>query len=350
MEGEPKLGRCPALPDKSPGESAPLRLFPASDPSAQSVRRARPLPLAAPFVIAALLSLVLLEGTLARTLIPLGFALAAVLVAVRVRRNEQEHAQTPQRGLLLAEDRLSFMGGDQETPLLSTHANFGLTLLAPPKRDRIIALFSSALGTFYAGAHLDAASRRLFGAHLDRLVTVNPEEAVLDAVGPDGEPLFLSPADLLALIEALTRENATCLDRFVLTDARGAKITLDGRTLYVGERLIDLSAVLEWRSILFQENLGQTIGLYQGTWIRQGNTEIVFIALVPFLGPIFGVDLDLEASDRGVLRDLRLMQGTPAEPPPSEQRVAVDRLLMLPIRAALERSPLPTKRSSHANA
>jgi hypothetical protein len=37
------------------------------------------------------------------------------------------------------------------------------------------------------------------------------------------------------------------------------------------------------------------------------------------------------------------MQASPEAPPPSEQRVAIDRLFMLPVRSALDRAP----RASH---
>jgi hypothetical protein len=39
------------------------------------------------------------------------------------------------------------------------------------------------------------------------------------------------------------------------------------------------------------------------------------------------------------LRDLRLMQGAVAEPPPRELRRAIDRVFMLPLRRALDRAP-----------
>ena len=34
--------------------------------------------------------------------------------------------------------------------------------------------------------------------------------------------------------------------------------------------LLDLSAPLEWRAIVFQESFGSAVAVYQGTWIRQG--------------------------------------------------------------------------------
>jgi hypothetical protein len=40
-----------------------------------------------------------------------------------------------------------------------------------------------------------------------------------------------------------------------------------------------------------------------------------------------------------LLRDLKLMQSAPGEPPPRELRLAVERVFMLPLRQALDRAP-----------
>jgi hypothetical protein len=92
--------------------------------------------------------------------------------------------------------------------------------------------------------------------------------------------------------------------------------------------------------------------VYQGTWVRQGDSELVLVCLLPSLGPAIFADIDLAGLDRaegrapkaplsGLLRDIRLMQATPEPPPPTEQRVAIDRHFMLPIRCALDRAPRP---------
>lgn len=135
-------------------------------------------------------------------------------------------------------------------------------------------------------------------------------------------------------------------------DARGAPLVLNGgerRELRVGDRVLDLSAPIEWRGIVFQEGLGQAIAVYQGTWIRQGSTEIVLVSLLPSLMSAGAQGIaengSLAGLDRSVLRDLRLMQAVPEEPPPVEQRVAIDRLFMLPVRYALDRAPRPSKHS-----
>lgn len=43
--------------------------------------------------------------------------------------------------------------------------------------------------------------------------------------------------------------------------------------------------------------------------------------------------------DRAVLRDLRLMQASAETPLSREQRHAIERLLMMPIRSSLDRAP-----------
>ena len=82
----------------------------------------------------------------------------------------------------------------------------------------------------------------------------------------------------------------------------------------------------------------------------QGGTEIVLVSLLPALGPLPGSDLDLSTVDRAVLRDLRLMQASPEQPPPAEQRVAIERLFMLPLRSALDRAPRPSRLPDRAQA
>jgi hypothetical protein len=275
---------------------------------------------------------------------------------------EQPSCPPASRGLELDGERLAFRAGSSlasgiasiastsADTLLRLDAPFGVTLLASPRRDRVLALFSSATGTFYLGAVFDAAARRAFAPLLDRSFTVVGDDAGMDAIGPDGEPLVLAPDELASLLDALVEQSPTCLERFVLTDARGASLTLDGRHLCIGDRAVDLNAPLEWKPIVFQEAFGQMIAVYQGTWIRQSSTELTLVSLLPALGPAFGADLDVGTLDRAVLRDLRLMQASPEPPPPSEQRVAIDRLFMLQVRSALDRAPRASRQPDRAQA
>jgi hypothetical protein len=276
---------------------------------------------------------------------------------VRLARGERQRLERIGRGVALDADRLAFLSDQpagtlwgQSTDLLLIDAPFGVTLLTSPRRDRLIALLSSASGTFYLGAAFDAAARRAFAPLLDRSFTIVGDDAGMEAIGPDGEPLVFAPDELASLLDALVEQSPSCLDRFVLTDARGATITLDGRRLCVGDREVDLEAPLEWKPIVFQEAFGQAVAVYQGTWIRQSSTELTLVSLLPALGPAPGADLDPSALDRSVLRHLRLMQATPEAPPPNEQRVAIDRLFMVPVRSALDHAPRASRQPQPAQA
>ena len=76
--------------------------------------------------------------------------------------------------------------------------------------------------------------------------------------------------------------------------------------------------------------------------------SLVLVALVPsILGhPSPPESTGIAELDRALLRDLRLTYAAAGEPPPAEQRVAVDRLFVLPVRAALDGAP---RASSHGS-
>jgi hypothetical protein len=341
------------------------RSFPALDPTAPppATLPRKQLALAAALGVAALLCAVLPTIAALRVALPIALVIAAAVVLRRAQREAAAHAppartsrtslvparsRTP-RVVRLDAERLTLDMAEPQA-LLELDAPFGVTLLASPRRDRLVAMLSSPAGTYYVGAAFDATARRSFASLLDRALTVAPDDAGLEAVGPDGEPLLLSPEDLGALVDTLVEASPACLDRFVLTDARGGSLTLDGRHLHVGDRDVDLTAPLEWKPIVFQEAFGAAVAVYQGTWVRQGGTELVLVSLLPALGPPPGAELDLADVDRAVLRDLRLMQASPEQPPPPEQRVAIERLFMLPVRSALDRAPRASHQPDRAQA
>jgi hypothetical protein len=118
---------------------------------------------------------------------------------------------------------------------------------------------------------------------------------------------------------------------------------------------VDLTRPLEWRPILFQESFGHAVFLYQGTWVRQGTVEVVLVALLtPSFLEVSGRSADIPRPsqpppselDRLAARDQRLLQAAPADPPPAEQRVALDGLFVVPLRAALDRAPRASSRRS----
>ncbi len=274
---------------------------------------------------------------------------------------------------------------------------FGVTLLCNRKRDRVAAAITSPTGCFLVAARLSprkassekalsqkalsqkalsqkglsqkalsqkalsqkglsqkasslrassqevADDRRADAAFLRRATVISSEEVALDAIGPDGEPIELDFRDFRALIETLEAIDPSCTDRVLLSDPSGAPLQLDGEDLEVRGRHFDLSRPLEWRSILFQEQFGQALTLYQGTWIRQGAEEVVLVSLLPPSvldpSPLDYVSAGQPELDLAAMRDQRLMQASAGEPPPHEQRVAVDGLFMLPLRVALDQAP-----------
>ncbi|WP_437309776.1 IMP dehydrogenase [Sorangium sp. So ce388] len=307
-----------------------------------------------PLFVAALVLVATARSLMVRALLPIALVAAAVALLARGRRRPLlPPAQASRRGLSIDGDQLLLQarGGAAQHLLLPLRERFGVTLLATPRRDRLVALLSSGAGMSSIGASFDGPSHRTFAALLDRASVVGSDEVGLAAIGPDGEPISLGPAAFAALLDELALRSPGCLERFFVTDARGAALSLDGRELRAGGRVFDLSAPLEWRAFVFQEALGQAIAEYQGTWVRQGTSEIVLVCLLPAMSPALdGLSASLGPLDRGALRDLRLMQGLPESPPSAEQRVAIDRLLMVPIRSALDKAPRPAAQAPRARA
>lgn len=255
----------------------------------------------------------------------------------------------PRRGVSLERGALSFHP-EQGSPkvAMSLLEPFGMTLVTNPKRDRLVAVWSSASGLFYVGTSLDAASRRALAPLIMRAFTSLGDEAALPAIGPDGAPLDLSPSDFAALFFAVEELDPACVERIVASDARGAPFKLDGRELMIGDRRFDLDAPLEWRPFVFEEAFGQAIAVYQGTAIRQGGSEAVLVSLSlqPSMLPLHEGEDGMV--DRAMIRDLRLMQAVAEAPPPREKRVAIDRLFVLPMRSALDRGRAASGSSSRA--
>jgi hypothetical protein len=274
-------------------------------------------------------------------------ALMALAISLQSRSATKERSR--HRGVLLDGSRLFFQTATAAPRcVVSLRDPFGMTLVKSLERDRIVAAWSSPEGLFYAGTSLDKAGRRTLGPIFDRAFTVLGDDAALEAIAPDGQALELLPADFASLVLAVDEIDPACQHRLVLSDARGAPLTLDGRELVVGDRRFDLEAPLEWRPFVFQEALGQSVTVFQGTSIRQGGREAVLVSLLPSFVP-FEVH-DSSQFDRAMLRDLRLVQAGAEDPPPRDGRVAIDRLFVLPVRSALDTAPHANRRASRARA
>lgn len=298
------------------------------------------------FALAAILAVVL-RNTLLRIALPSALLLAAAVLLRTAWKLAAHEKKKRQRGLRFEGQRLWFQspGRAAEQTLLITNPKnlFGITLFATPHRDRVLMMITSEFGTFCVGSRFDASARRMFVPLLELAFTVTSDEDVLEAIGPDGKPLMLENKHFAGIIHAIADRAGACFERIVQSDAQGAPVLLNGSELHIGDKTFDLCAPLDWRGIVFQENMGQSVVVYQGTWLSQGADEVVLVSLLPSIMSV-GLSGILEgapisALDRGVLRDLRLMQMSPESPPPNERRVAVDRLLMLPLRNAIDAAP-----------
>lgn len=304
--------------------------------------------IALPLILSALIAVAVVQNLALRVGIPLLFLTAAFVLVARGWRRSSDRASAP-RGVSVDGRGVFFrpQGGPAQN-VVPMREPFGMTLVTSPRRDRVVAVWSSPEGLFYVGSTFEGTPRRALGPLFERAFTAVGDDAALEAIGPDGAPLELSPSDFAALVYAVEELDPACVERVVLSDARGAKILLDGRDLVVGERSFDLDAPLEWRPFVFQEAFGQAVAVYQGTSIRQGGSEAVLVALLPSVLPY---ELEGEGEiDRALLRDLRLMQAPPEEPPPREVRVAIDRLFVLPVRSALDKAPRASQQPTRIRA
>jgi hypothetical protein len=211
---------------------------------------------------------------------------------------------------------------------------FGLVVLSNESKTRGLIAITTPEQTRYvpvrvAGAQDEAAARELFAR--------GPSLGDTDvALAPLERDEALSAADAVALVAAVRAHDRSAIDRILLSDPHGAAVVLEGTELRAGERLIDLTAPLEWRAFLFLESAGPLGAVVQATWVRQAGTEVVLVA------------------PQGDTRDPAprgRFSSIPDAPPPIELRIAIERLFMAPLRHALDgaprasRSPAPTARS-----
>lgn len=348
------------------------RVFPLIDRRARgkdAPRGVHPLAigLASAFFVVALFAVAFGKSLLVRAALPIALACGAVVVLSRLRRAraplpEVEHAPadpTKESGAQPAASdpaSLSLVLGDSALQLERTRGErvslptalpiggrFGITLVSNRKRDRLVAAITSYEGAFLFATSVSADERRGLTDLFTRSTIVGSDDHALDATAPDGAPVELAPRDFRELVSSLRDRDAACFDRILLTDQSGAPVILDGSDLQVRDRHFDLRRPLEWRSILFQESFGSAVTLYQGTWIRQGASEFVLVSLLtPSFFEAGASDVEhagIPELDVMATRDQRLLQATATEPPPVEQRVAMDGLFVVPLRAVLDQAP-----------
>lgn len=249
------------------------------------------------------------------------------------------------RGLALRGGILSFAARGQKTAqqVLDLREPFGVTALANRSRSRASLAITTSTGSFYVSGRFDEQTRGAWRATLASAFTVASDERALDAAAPDGFPLELDGTTFGQFFAALRALDPRCTSRLFLSGHRGDAVTVDGRALTVGERLFDLGLALEWHGALFREQAFGAMSVFQLTFVRQGEQEVAFVSLMPALAaPSCPGDVVATAEpelERAVLRDMGLLNVGVEDAPPAHLRVAIERVFMLPLRAALDGAP-----------
>jgi hypothetical protein len=258
----------------------------------------------------------------------------------------------PKRWVTVDARRITRADEHGETVLAAFDAPFGLTVLSDHGRTRALLAFTTPKETRYLPVRIDGpedVSR--IREVLARASTVSDGDVGFAAADADA----LSASATLRLVQLVAERAPAALERVFLTDPRGNAIILDGAELRLGDRIVDLTSPLEWRGFMFHESMGHLTMIYQATWLRQATTELVLVASMPSevtawmvgkaMRPVGALTRD-SLVQRALVRDLRLMQSVPDLPPPREQRVAIERLFMLPLRQALDRAPRAARTST----
>jgi hypothetical protein len=293
------------------------------------------------------LGLALRRPTLA-LMMSLGAAIVAAAIAwsqARALRRAQLEAAAAAPRVALRGDELWVVDGDETRALLRIDRPFGATLFATPERDRLVLALSHRDGVEYL------ASGAPTGAHHEAILARSVTTARAELPLAPRMPTFARGDRLLELIAHLEARARGALDRVWLSDAGMCDLVLDGRRLRAGELDFDLGRPLRWRAFTFQEGSALTAQSYQATQLRQGDREIVLVALAPAAELATATILDglaagarqgplaLDSVQRALARDLRLAQGLFDMPPSRAHRVAVDRLFVPRLRAAIDQAP-----------
>lgn len=274
---------------------------------------------------------------------------ATIVVLWRRKWRSVEARVRAARAVVVRGDGLGFDPGDGGfESLVGLEGPFGVTLFANRARTRAVLVVTTPSSSCYVGALVRESDQAVCRELLAAAFTVANDERALDAAAPDGAPLVVSGATLRRLYERLCARDPHCTGRLFLSDARGAPVVLDGPSLVSGPLAFDLARPLDWQGLLFREGQG-VASVYQGTQVRQGEHEAVFVALLPALASPSPGDTAPTAEpsvERAVMRDQGLLNVSVADPPPPHLRVAIERLFMLPLRAALSHAPVCTQAPS----
>jgi hypothetical protein len=268
---------------------------------------------------------------------------AAIVVLWRRKWRSVEARLRAARAVVVRGDGLGFDAGDGGfESLAGLDGPFGVTLFANRARTRAVLVVTTPATSCYVGALVREGDQAICRELLAAAFTVANDERALDAAAPDGAPFVVSGGTLQRLYERLCERDPHCTGRLFLSDARGAPVVLDGASLVSGPLAFDLSRPLDWQGLLFREGQG-VASVYQGTQVRQNEHEAVFVALLPALAspsPGDTAPTGEPSVERAVVRDQSLLNVVVADPPPPHLRVAIERLFMLPLRAALSHAPV----------
>jgi hypothetical protein len=219
-------------------------------------------------------------------------------------------------------------------------APFGVTLLASQARGRALLAVTTPSATRFVGVRLEGAAAQVL---LEDASIVADGDA-LAAHAADAESM--SADDALALLRFVRGRAPLAHQRLFLSGTHGERIVLDGPELRVeaGERsrFFDLESPVEWRGFLFHEALGPAASIFQATWVRQGSSELVFVAPMP-TELVTPPKRPAGAPARRGLPDAQVLAPSPDEPPPGHLRTGIERVFMLPVREALARAPRPSR-------
>jgi len=273
----------------------------------------------------------------------------AVTLVIAARRSTLAPPRRSRVYLELDGTGLYRVRNGERSTLLEWRASGGITLLGNCTRTKLYLAFTTHERTRYVGVSTDGATLGTFRWLGARAVAV----ADLD-IGSSAATEQLAAADAQRLLEACDAQAPGLLGRVYFTSQHGEAVEFSGDRLRVGVHAVDLRAPLEWRAITFHETAGATTTLYQGTYVSQGGRAFTFVAPMPgelVMGGDFRAaakkDPDLRPQ---VLEDLRLLQSVPGEPPPGAERVAMERLFVVPLRRALERAPRLRRSSTKTSA
>lgn len=244
--------------------------------------------------------------------------------------------------LVFLEGSIVRRGTRGDTTLVDAADDLGVVRLVERSRRRLLFLFArrgslTTLGVRLHGVPRAAVERLTEGATIvpDGLLPEPPFEA----------PRRIEPRAALELLNAMRRIAPGAVDRIVCATADEVALTVSGSTLATGDITFDLDAPLVWRPLAFHEAGGDVGGVFQGTWIDQGEKRRVFVSPLPPLAlwrdPSEGDDALAAYRSADPMADARAIElatSPAADPPPQELRVPVDALLMFPLRRALSRA------------